>query len=150
MRHRGQVTTLLRTPVWLRTFLVVFIVVYLGVIGFLAVSSTAGSRVVLAACALGGAGLTYRVFRLGVVGDAEQLVVRNQLRTLTYARADVEQFRTGKPVGTLSFSRSIYALTRSDGAVALDVSTRPTVLARSRQRMHEDLESCERWRSAEP
>lgn len=102
MRHRGLVTTLLRAPVWLRAFLVASIAIYLGLIGYFSVSATAGSRVILAVFALGGAGLVYRLLRLGVAGDAEHLVVRNQLRTLTYARADVEQFRTGKPVGPVS------------------------------------------------
>lgn len=150
MRHRGLVTTLLRAPVWLRAFLVASIAIYLGLIGYFSVSATAGSRVILAVFALGGAGLVYRLLRLGVAGDAEHLVVRNQLRTLTYARADVEQFRTGKPVGPVSFSRSIYVITTSDGLVSLDVTTRPTVLARSRQKMRDDLARCERWRAESP
>ncbi len=142
-------TTLLRAPAWLRALLVVLIAIYLGSIVYFSVSATASSRAILAVFAVGGAGLVYRLLRLGVVGDAERLLIRNQLRTLTYARADVEQFRTGKPVGTFSFSRSIYVITRTDGIVAIDVTTRPTVLARSRQKMRDDLETCERWRTGE-
>ncbi len=141
--------TLLRAPAWLRTLLVILVAIYLGSIVYFSVSATASSRVILAVFAVGGAGLVYRVFRLGVAGDAERLVIRNQLRTLTYPRTDIEKFRTGKPVGPVSFSRSIYVITSNDGLVSLDVTTRPTVLARSRQKMREDLETCERWRTGE-
>lgn len=147
MRHGGPVTTLLRAPRWLRIVFVAFIAIYLGLIVYLSVSATAGSRVILAVFALAGGGLVYRLLRLGVAGDAERLIVRNQLRTLTYARTDIEQFRTGKPVGPVSFSRSIYVITRTDGLVSLDVTTRPTVLTRSRQKMRDDLATCERWRT---
>lgn len=143
-------TTLLRAPAWLRIVVIAFVATWLGSIVYFSLSATVSSRVILSVFALGGSILAYRLFRLGVAGDAEQLVVRNQLRTLTYARDDVAQFRTGKPVGPLSFARSIYVITRTDGIVALDVTTRPTVLARSRQKMRDDLESCERWRTESP
>lgn len=147
MRHGWPVTTLLRAPAWLRALLILFLTTWLGLIVYFALSATASSRAILAVFAVAGAVLVYRLFRLGVAGDAEHLVVRNQLRTLTYRRDDVDQFRTGKPVGQFSFSRSIYVITRSDGIVALDVTTRPTVLARSRQKMRDDLETCEGWRT---
>ncbi|MEO6882168.1 MAG: hypothetical protein ABI181_14640 [Mycobacteriaceae bacterium] len=143
-------TPLLRAPAWLRALLILFLVAWLGLITYLALSATAGSRAILAVLAVAGAVLVYRLFRLGVAGDAEHLVVRNQLRTLTYRREDVEQFRTGKPVGQLSFSRSIYVITSTDGIVAVDVTTRPNVLSRSRQKMRDDLETCESWRTESP
>lgn len=86
---------------------------------------------------------------MGVDGGPDGIVVRNQLRRRRIQRSDLEGFRTGTPPDVPFGARSVFALTRSDGVVRLDASTRPTVTARSRRRVEDDLAVLERW-LAEP
>lgn len=135
---------LLRQPLWTRVYVIVFLVVWTGGLVWSASRARPSSLPVLALMLAFGVLLCWRLFRLGVDADPDALVVHNNLRTTTIARADIAGFTRGTPPN-MPFGTCLFATVTSGQVVALDVTTGMTVLARSRRRVDDDLTALRSW-----
>ena len=135
----------IRLPAWLRVYSAVFGVVWCGIVGSAAIALAVGGHLaalVPAAMLVIGGLIGYRTFRLSVQAHADELVVRNSLRSLTLRRNDIEEFRIGGPA---SFGKSIHVLLVDGDLLPLEVTTTLGLLGRGRARQQEQLRSLQRW-----
>lgn len=137
----------MRQPVASRAYVVGFAVLWCGLLGAAVVAgAVAGSpAAVLPLLMLAfGAGLTYRLFRVGVLADESGLMVRNYFGTRRYRWSDAEDFRIGKPTN-LPFGNAIFVQLRDGGVATLDVSMRPWFGTRGRQALGSNLDALRSW-----
>ncbi len=134
----------LRAPTWSRVYTVVFLLVWEGLLLSFAFRRPGASPVVPVLMGLAGLLLGYRILRLGVDAAGDRLVIRNNIRSRSLQRTDIESFRQGAPPN-LSWGSCIFAATRGGDLVALDVTTRPFMLASSKRRQASDLAGLQEW-----
>lgn len=109
-----------RTPLPGRVFVVVFTVGFIGFLGSFLLRDDATPAAVLipVAMALLALAACARSLRIGADLFAEQLVVRNFVRTRRIARADVADIRIGAAL-TEDFEQTIRLVTRDGSTVAV-------------------------------
>ncbi|HEU0101736.1 MAG TPA: hypothetical protein VFR07_05390 [Mycobacteriales bacterium] len=139
----------IRSPLAARIYVGVFctlwcsLVVYGGVRGALAGSV---QTLVLVPMFAAGATVGYRLFWLGVRTEHDTMTVRNNFRTRTLSRADIEGFRTGSlRAGSLPGSEAVHVLLRDESLLALDVTVSAFPLPGSRKRLQERLQQLQAW-----
>ena len=126
---------LIRPPLWARVYVVAFGIVWLAALGWAARRAHGASLAIAIGMALVGALIVWRVFRLGVDAEGDRLLVRNNVRTLTLTRDEVQDLRSGTPPNMPIGGRCIFAVTADGGLTSLDVTIRPTLLPASRRRL---------------
>jgi hypothetical protein len=137
----------IRPPPVLRLYVVIFMTIWCGgvlAVLVLAVREGDAAAVIPALMFVFGAGLGFRLFRLGVTAEGETLVIRNNLRTARIRRDEIEGFRLSSPAA-IPFGRVIYALLRDESILRLDVTVRPAVTARGRAKMADWLAQLRAW-----
>lgn len=140
----------IRPPVSARVYVAVFMVFWCGSLAVFGARAIArGVMPTLAVLPLMlafGVAVGYRLFRLGVVARGDVLEVRNNFRSRTVARKDVEGFRVGSPSAAgFSSGQVIYVLLRDDSVLSLDVTSTSLPLRRSREQVNQRLQRLRAW-----
>lgn len=133
----------------MRVYVAVFNTIWCGVLVSAGVRGAfAGSVATLIIVPMLGLGAAsgYRMFRLGVRAEHDNLTVRNNWSTRTLTRADIEGFRTGGlGRGGLPGSQAVQLLLRDATILPLDVTATALPLRRSRARLQERLQKLQAW-----
>lgn len=114
----------IRPPAWVRVYVSIFLVVWVGVDVFTTMIRHHGSSVPVGIVFIGFAlTLGSRLLSLGVSELANgDLRVRNNVSTRTLRRADVEEFRFGLAGGTRLSGRTVQALLVDATTYSIDVA----------------------------
>jgi hypothetical protein len=137
----------IRLPVALRAYVVVFMCIWCGSVfaGLIAAAAHGSPAVVILLLMLTfGLTLGYRSFRLSVALGPQDLLVRNWYRTRRIVRADVEGFRQGA-LSQQPFTRAIYVLLRDGTVFPLDVTARPYFFGRGKTLLDGRTRLLQRW-----
>lgn len=133
-------------PIAVRVYIGIFGVVWCGFVaaGFVSLAPHPDSLILFGMFAF-GATLTYRLFRLEAVADDSGLLVRNYYRTRTYKWPEVEDFRLGSPTMGLPIGKVIHVLLANGEIMTLDVTMRPWLLRRGKQKLDGYLRQLRAW-----
>jgi hypothetical protein len=88
-----------------------------------------------------GATLGWRLARLSVRCEGDLLIIRNNFRSRTLRRAEIEGFRVGQPQGGIPFGNVVYVLLDDDSVLPLDATLR----MRRRGSVDRDLLRLKEW-----
>jgi hypothetical protein len=141
----------IRQPRALRVYIVVFGCIWCaGVIAGIGVTAAALSPTVFIPLAMLAFAAFFfsRIYRISVVSEGDELVVRNWFTTRRLRRADIEDFRIGSAGPSYPFGKSIYAMLNDGTVLSLDVLARPAFTARSRDRLARALAELKGWLGA--
>lgn len=138
----------MRQPLWVRLYALVFGTVWCGMVagGLVAGALRRSPAVVVPVLMLAfGGTLIYRVYRMGVRTDDGVMVVRNQWRTRVLQRAEIEGFRIGDSAVGIPGVKVVYALLAEGDLLSLDITASMVPLVGSRRRLDERLERLRTW-----
>ena len=136
----------IRQPIAVRVYTGVFGLIWCGFVatGFLSLVPRPESLIPLGMLVF-GATLTSRLVRVEAVADDSGLLVRNYYRTRTYKWSEVEDFRLGNPTMGLPIGKVIHVLLASGEITTLDVTMRPLLLSRGKEKLDGYIRQLRAW-----
>ena len=86
-----------------------------------------------------------RALRVGAVGDADRLVVRNYFATLKLPRRQIREFAPSTPGRPAVVGTTVQAVMRDGSGHTIDLFTRPLVTPGAREQFQRSLDQLNVW-----
>ena len=138
----------IRPPIALRVYVIVFTVFWLGAVTVAALSmGWTPSLAIPLGMLVFGALLGWRLAGLAVLGEGDELLVRNNLRTARLRRDQIEGFRE-EAGGRSSPTAKVFALLRDGTVLSLDAVSMPTLPGRRSRSAERALADLRAWLAA--
>jgi hypothetical protein len=141
-----------RPPVWVRRYVVVFGLVWFAFLLFFAVGVLAarawGALPIVIVMAVGGALILSRCKNVALLADGDEIVITNYFTTKRIPRSSVEGFRIEQSQLPGGLGRSLVVLVAGGTAVSVDVLRTWWLFGeRGRERIERLVAQLEDWRS---